>query len=112
VFEVGDPFSDTKQLLLALLEMQVDGIAKDCGFEEFDEIGYPFAFLIVLIRQSIQDNRAVNIHIFTNRIVLQCSFSIDDRISNHSLLLLDLLPEEPCIDIQVLEGGFDAFVEF
>lgn len=61
------------------------------------------ASIRILIAEGVKDDTAIDIHIFTERIVLQGVASVDDWCSHILFLLLGLLPEEGLVVLKILQ---------
>lgn len=86
--------------------------AEDVVADELDEVADLAAALRVLVAQGIEDYRAVDVHVFAERVVLQGVAGVDHWRGGVLLLLFGLLPEEGLVVLEVLEGGLDAGVDF
>ena len=86
--------------------------AEDVVADELDEVADLAAALRVLVAQRVEYYRAVDVHVFAERVVLQGVAGVDHWRGSVLLLLFGLFPEEGLVVLEVLEGGLDAGVDF
>lgn len=77
---------------------------KDIGSNQLYEIIDLLASIGILIAEGVEDDTAVDVHIFTKRIVLESITGVDDWCCHVLLLLFGLLPEEGLVVLKVLQG--------
>jgi hypothetical protein len=69
-----------------------------------DEMIDFLASIGVFIAEGVEDDTAVDVHIFAKRIVLEGITSVDDGCGHILLLLLGLFSEEGLVVLKVLQG--------
>ena len=70
--------------------------------DDFDEIVDFFTSGCVLLAKGVEDNAAVDIDIFWERVVLECIFCVDDWWRCVFLLLFGFLSEESLVIFKIL----------
>jgi hypothetical protein len=67
--------------------------------------------LNILITQTIEEQRTVNINILTNIVILRSKPRIDNGMRGILLLLFGLLPQKANIDLKILDAAFNGLID-